>query len=116
MTWHAQAGQLVLSGAEARLFREAVLLMSDDIASVDSDEESFFDGASLFDRLTRSQQLASLEVVAHHLFHETPACLPLTAWSEATLASLLAEIRRMVQAEIAGRLRHIGRSAKTGSS
>lgn len=72
MTWHAQAGKLVLSGVEAKLF----------------------------DRMSRSQQLASLEVVARHLFHETATCLPLTAWSEATLASVLNEAKILVLEEV----------------
>lgn len=100
MTWHAQAGKLVLSGDERKLFREAVLRMSDYIVTVGDDEDSFFDGASVFDRMTRAQQLASLEVVSRYLFHETPESLPLTAWSEATLASVLHEIRSLVHVEV----------------
>ena len=100
MTWHAQAGKLVLAGDERKLFREAVLRMSDYIVTVGDDEDSFFDGASLFDRMSRAQQLASLEVVSRYLFHETPECLPLTAWSEATLASVLHEVRSLVHVEV----------------
>lgn len=100
MTWHAQSGQIVLQGEEAKLFRDAILYMCDIIVGAVEDEESFFDGASVFDRMSRSQQLASLEVVARYLFHQTPECLPLTAWSEATLASVLHEIRTFVHLEI----------------
>jgi len=102
MTWHAQSEKLVLAGDEARLFREAILWMCDSIVSAPDDEESFFEGARVFDRMSRSQQLASLEVVSRYLFHPTPECLPLTAWSEATLASVLHEIRALVHMEIEG--------------
>ncbi|MCA9259164.1 MAG: hypothetical protein KDA61_08190, partial [Planctomycetales bacterium] len=100
MTWHAQDGQIVLAGGESDLLRDAVLCMCDAILSASDDEESFFEGAKVFDDMSRSQQLASLEVVARYLFHPTPACLPLTAWSEATLASVLREVRSLVQMEI----------------
>lgn len=99
MTWHAQAGKLVLTGDEADLFREAILLMCDVIVEADDDEESFFEGATVFDNMSRSQQLASLETVARHLFHKTAECLPLTAWSEATLASVLHEVKSLVRRE-----------------
>ncbi|TWT48948.1 hypothetical protein [Botrimarina hoheduenensis] len=100
MTWHAQSGRLVLAGGEAKLFREAVLCMCDIIVGAVDDEESFFDGAAVFDRMSRSQQLASLEVVVRQLFHPTAECLPLTAWSEATLASVLREVRSLVLMEV----------------
>lgn len=100
MTWHAQAGQLVLEGDEARLFREAILYMGDIIEGAVEDDESFFEGAELFDRMTRTQQIASLEVVARYLYHKTAECLPLTAWSEATLASILQVIRMFIEAEL----------------
>lgn len=100
MTWHAQSGEIVLEGDEARLFREAILYMGDIIEGAVDDDESFFDGAKLFDRMSRSQQIASLELVARYLFRKTPVCLPLTAWCEATLASILQVIRMFVETEI----------------
>lgn len=100
MTWHAQSGQIVLQGDERNLFREAILYMADIIEGAVEDDESFFDGAKIFDLMSRSQQVASLEVVARYLFHETPECLPLTAWCEATLASILQVIRMFVETEI----------------
>lgn len=100
MTWHAQAGKLVLSGVEAKLFAGALVAMGDAILQAADDDASRFGGAKLFDRMSRSQQLASLEVVARHLFHETPTCLPLTAWSEATLASVLNEAKILVLEEV----------------
>ena len=100
MTWHAQAGKLVLSGVEAKLFASALVAMGDAILQAADDDASRFGGAKLFDRMSRSQQLASLEVVARHLFHETPTCLPLTAWSEATLASVLNEAKILVLEEV----------------
>ncbi|TWT48958.1 hypothetical protein [Botrimarina hoheduenensis] len=89
-----------IEGGEAKLFGSALVAMSDAILQAAEDEESCFNGARVFDRMSRSQQLASLEVVARHLFHETPACLPLTAWSEATLASVLHEAKRLVEEEV----------------
>lgn len=100
MTWHAQAGKLVLSGAEAKLFASALVAMGDAILQAADDEAYRFGGAKVFDRMSRSQQLASLEVVARHLFHETPTCLPLTAWSEATLASVIHEAKLLVLEEV----------------
>ena len=100
MTWHAQDGQIVLSGKEADIFREAILYMCDMVSNESTDEGSTFGGATVFDRMTRTQQLASLEIVSRYLFHATDECLPLTAWSEATLASILHEIRASVHLEM----------------
>ncbi|TWU20327.1 hypothetical protein [Bythopirellula polymerisocia] len=100
MTWHAQAGEIVLRGKEADIFRDAILSMCDLIATESRDEESAFGGARVFDHMTRTQQLASLGEVTRYLFHATEECLPLTAWSEATLASILHEIRTSVHLEI----------------
>lgn len=100
MTWHAQAGKLVLRGNEAKLIAEAVLRVCDAILDAADDEESFFEVAAVFDRMSRSQQVAALETVARYLLHETPQCLPLTAWSEATLATVLDEAKRLVRLDV----------------
>ena len=100
MTWHAQEGDLVLRGDEANLFREAILFFCDIISSVDDDTDSVYGGASVFNQMTRTQQLASLELVTKYLFHETEDCLDLSAWSEATLASIISQIRTLLHLEI----------------
>lgn len=102
MTWHAPEGELTLHGKEAAIFREAILEMCDYILDEDGDEGTVFGGARVFDRMTRSQQLASLEKVAKHLFHATDECLELSAWSEATLASILKQIQINIHLEIDG--------------
>jgi len=100
MTWHAQDGDLVLLGDEARLFRDAILFLCDEISEAIDDAGSTYGGARVFDQMTRTQQLASLELASKYLFHETEDCLELSAWSEATLASILAQIRTLLQLEI----------------
>ena len=100
MTWHAQAGDLVLLGDEARLFRDAILLLCDEISEAIDDEDSIYGGARVFNQMTRTQQLASLELVTKSLFHETEDCLELNAWNEATLATILSEIRTLLHLEI----------------
>ena len=100
MTWHAQEGDMTLHGREAQIFREAILEMCERIRSEEDDEHCVFGGVKVFDRMTRTQQLASLEKVAEYLFHDTDQCLELTAWSEATLASILQLIRSHVHLEI----------------
>ena len=100
MTWHAQDGDLVLLGEEAELFRDAILFLCDEISEAIDDEDSFYGGARVFDQMTRTQQLASLELVTKSLFHETEDCLELNAWNEATLATILSEIRTLLHWEI----------------
>jgi hypothetical protein len=99
MTWHAQDGDLVLQGDEANLFRDAILYFCDVISAADDDADSVYGGASVFDQMTRTQQLASIELVTKYLFHETGDCLELSAWSEATLASILSQIRTLLHLE-----------------
>jgi len=100
MTWHAQDGDLVLQGAEARIFRDAIGYLCDEILESVDDEASAYGGASVFDHMTRTQQIASLELVTKHLFQETQDCLELNAWSESTLAGILSEISTYLQTEI----------------
>lgn len=111
MTWHAQAGPLVLHGDEAQLVREAVLSMCHVIKDAEDDEESCFETAEVFDRMSRTQQLAALEAVSRYLFHETAQRFPLTAWSEATLASILGEVRAFIEGEVGRGGRQDGRRA-----
>jgi len=100
MTWHAQDGDLVLLGDEASLFRDAILFLCDEISEAIDDEDSFYGGARVFDQMTRTQQIASLELVTKSLFQETKDCLELSAWNEATLAAILAQIHTLLQMEI----------------
>jgi len=100
MTWHAQDGDLVLLGEEARLFRDAIFFLCDQISEAIDDAESTYGGARVFDQMTRTQQLASLELASKYLFLKTEDCLELSAWSEATLASILAQIRTLLQLEV----------------
>jgi hypothetical protein len=100
MTWHAQDGDLVLQGDEAELFRDAIHYICDEISDEYVDDPGVYGGASVFNQMTRTQQLASIELVAKYLFHETEECLELSAWSEATLASILAQIRTFLHLEI----------------
>jgi hypothetical protein len=101
MTWHAQDGDLVLQrGDEAGLFNYVIQYFCDMIPSAADDADSTFGGARLFDQMTRTQQLASLELVTKYLFLKTEDCLELNAWSEATLASILAQMRILLQVEV----------------
>ena len=100
MTWHAQAGNIVLRNDKGKAFNEAILFLHDEIIESAGDEESKYGHACVFDEMSRSQQLSSLELVTKHLFHDTDQCLPLTAWSEATLAAILGTIKVLLQLEV----------------
>ncbi len=100
MTWHSPFGDLTLKGEEAKLFRDVILDFCRRIAEAGTDQDSAYGGATIFDQMTRTQQLASLEEVARHLFFTTAECAELVAWSEATLAAILFEIRSLLEYEI----------------
>ena len=101
MTWHAQRGETVLKGDEAEIFRTALDEMSETIRFAEVDDESFVpSGPSIYNRMTRSQQAASLEAVVKALFNATDEPFPLTAWSESTLAAILGTIRVSLYCEI----------------
>lgn len=90
MTWHAPRGSTVLSGSEAKLIAETIDGIIADIQIDGGDEDSkLYCGPALFNRMTITQQAASLELVTNALFKETIEPLPLVAWSEATLAAIL---------------------------
>ena len=98
MTWHAPYGRLVLKGEEREIFKESILELCQLILDLGDEFES---GEHVFDALTDTQKLASLEVVAKYLFTETEEPLALTAWSEVTLAVILGNIRTnlLIEAE-----------------
>ncbi len=80
MTWWAQRGEVVLSGGEREVFREAILEILDSIiASLDDADSQIYGGASVFNAMNRTQQAASIEAVTTALFHKTDECFPLTA-------------------------------------
>ena len=101
MTWRAPRGETVLASKEREVFGQAILDIAEQIIEASSDEESvIFDGATLFNQMARTQQSAALEAVAEALFFDTSKCFELTAWSEATLATILAAIRAFVTLEL----------------
>ncbi len=101
MTWHAQRGSTVLSGAEATLFALAIEEVCEDLRFADVAEGcQLYYGPRLFNQMTATQQAASVELVTKALFEDTKQPFPLLAWSEATLAGILGVIHCSIACEI----------------
>ena len=101
MTWHAQRGPTVLAGSEARMFAEAIKEICEEIRCSSGGQGCTLTlGPDAFNRMTCTQQAASIELVAGALFRETPVPSPLTAWKETTLAAILQVVRCWIVYEI----------------
>ncbi len=101
MTWRTSQGERILAGAEATLFRTAVLsLASITDNDVRSGDEPWDFGVPVFDRLTPEPRLAMLATVGFALLRETPECPPLTAVNEATIATIFRHIEESIHEEV----------------
>lgn len=101
MTWRTEIGERTLQGAEAKLVREAIGVMSDviwDEVRTGLPQWSF--GVRVFDQLESPARLAMLLEVGTALLCETPACPPLTAISEGTVAAIFGHVRQAIEFEI----------------
>jgi hypothetical protein len=96
MTWHTQAGERILTGAEATLFRAMVDDMHRQMIDMERDDYSI----NLFENLTMNSQLALLCAVAQALLCKTETCPTLTAINEATIATIFALAAESVDVEI----------------
>jgi hypothetical protein len=85
--WHTQAGDRVLAGAEARLFKASLRFMVD-ILEDDDQEDSWAFRIEMFDRLTVGQKLTMLCDVARALLDPAVPMPELTAVNEATVAAV----------------------------
>lgn len=102
MTWDAQRGPTVLQGEESQIFAEAIAEICNSILLVEDGYNGCFDFAPvLFSRMSTTQQAASLELVTKALFVESETPLELVAWNEATLATILRQIRDSLFFELA---------------
>jgi hypothetical protein len=100
--WITALGNRVLRGAEWELFRVGLSTLWDDIESQEDDEEPGTTEVQGFDRLTRPQRLALLSQVAKGLHDRREPCADLTAFNEAAVAAVFAQVRYLVWVEIDG--------------
>ena len=105
MTWDSFEGERFLTGAGARLFREAFVQMlgyirSDLMTNEAEHGPQSKSGVAMFDALTNQQRAEIVSDMAIHFLTETPTSLKLTATHEATLYSLLLKIRDEVTMEL----------------
>jgi hypothetical protein len=84
MTWNTQAGERILVGAEAALFRAMVDDLHEQIRHLDRDDFAI----SLFQNLTQNAKLALVFQVAQALLCETETYPTLNAENEATIATI----------------------------
>jgi hypothetical protein len=81
MTWNTQAGERILVGAEAALFRAMVDDLHEQIRHLDRDDFAI----SLFQNLTQNAKLALVFQAVQALLCETETCPTLNAENEATI-------------------------------
>ena len=87
--WHTSEGDRTLTGAEARLFKCAVLSLVEFVRDEsDDDFSSWNSGIALFDDLIWSQKLAVLETVTSHLICDSGPMPGLTAVNEAAIGAI----------------------------
>lgn len=99
--WQTSAGDRTLEGREAALVAAAITAMVEQIREESSayrDQLTY--GIALFDDLTWTQRLATLDQVATYLLTPTKEPLELTAVAEATVGALFDHVRFQIDLEI----------------
>jgi hypothetical protein len=99
--WHTSSGDRTLAGAEARLIKEALTGIAEQIIE---ERSGYLDqweyGIRRFDELTLSQRLKLLEQVAIYLLKPTNDTLELTAVNEAAVGALFEHMLVEIDLEI----------------
>ena len=101
--WHTSAGDRVLEGSEARIFKAALTRVVEDIKE-EAFEPDLFDqweyGIPRFDELTWSQRLQVLEQIASHLLMPSDEAPELNAINESAIAVVYERMRHEIDFEI----------------
>jgi hypothetical protein len=101
MTWHTPSGDRHLVGLEAKLVRESLATMVQELASCrETEEEPWEYGVTLFDELSWQQQLAVLDLLATNLLQETDQMLELSGVNEAAVAAVYRNVVQQIELEI----------------
>ncbi|MEJ7595246.1 MAG: hypothetical protein WKF77_27315 [Planctomycetaceae bacterium] len=101
MTWHTPRGDRILTGPEAELFREALMIITDWIeGDVDQDQALHEFGIPAFDTATARGKLALLADVGYALLRQTDRCPKLLAVRESTIGAIFFAMEQSVQHEI----------------
>lgn len=105
MTWHTEIGDRCLTGPEARLVREIVDYMHDEIAvdldaALEADDDGVEYGVTEFDKLKPPQKLALLEQVLRQMLNPTDAPPTLNVINESAIAAMYAAVGERVAYEI----------------
>ena len=95
--WHTPDGNRVLRGAEAKIFAESLLDLTQFGVSVDGDS---YTSVPVFDSLTYPQKIAVLHQVAHALFCESAPMPELTAVLEGAVGAVFGNLRMLVEEEV----------------
>jgi hypothetical protein len=96
--WRTSCGERTLSGAEARVFAEALLCLLDE-ALMDRFED-YFSGVNCFDDLTYGQKVAVLVTVGKGLLCPDVPAEELTAALEGAIAAVFEKLREIIMLEI----------------
>lgn len=97
--WHSSRGERTLTGNEAKLVREAVLTMVDELQVVPQLQPILL-GTFLWDSMTAHQQLAMLDQVSLYLLKPTEVTMELTAAAEATVAAIYKYALTRIEIEV----------------
>lgn len=95
MTWHTQAGDRYLIGAEARLFRAGLR------STVEELEDDWLDCShTMLARQTRKARLHLFAYVGKHLLRQTDDMPPLNAWTEGAVGIVFRRLNAEVEIEL----------------
>ena len=98
--WNTTLGDRVLTGAESRLFREALTDLVEELNTGTEIEEPYAVGVPLFDDLSTAQKLAMLEAVSLALLREDVPPPQQNVMTDAVIAAVFAQLGQSVEAEL----------------
>lgn len=95
--WHSQRGDRILKGAEAKIFAQSLLDLSEGQLSEESDFQA---DIPVFDSLNYPQKIAVLHQVAQAMFRPETPMPELSSVLEGTVAVVVRNIQGLVEEEI----------------
>ena len=96
--WRTSCGERVLSGAEAKVFAEALLNLLDEVTEFDFEDYEL--GIKCFDTLTSGQKIYVLATIGNGLFRKDVKPVELTAVLEAAIAAVFEHLKKKIIIEI----------------
>jgi len=98
--WHSPTGKTTFTGPFALVLAHGIWTVTSALEACLDDDDPYAHGHQAFDRLTDEQKIWSLYKVAFGLLDSDTDIVPLTAYLEATIATIFRQVEEDIDGEI----------------